>query len=48
VRIISGHGRVEGENALVVLIWVAIIFIAMVFLLSWLQRTLENKRRVAR
>lgn len=38
----------QGENALVVLIWVAIIFIAMVFLLSWLQRTLENKWRVAR
>jgi His/Glu/Gln/Arg/opine family amino acid ABC transporter permease subunit len=38
----------QGENALVVLIWVAIIFIAMVFLLSWLPRTLENKWRVAR
>jgi His/Glu/Gln/Arg/opine family amino acid ABC transporter permease subunit len=38
----------EGENALVVLLWVAAIFVAMVFLLSWLQRTLENRWRVAR
>lgn len=38
----------EGENALVVLLWVAAIFVAMVFLLSWLQRTLENRWRMAR
>lgn len=38
----------RGENALVVLLWVAVIFIAMVFLLSWLQRTLENRWRIAR
>ena len=38
----------RGENALEVLLWVAAIFVALVFLLAWLQRTLENKWRVAR
>lgn len=38
----------QGENALVVLLWVAAIFVALVFLLSWLQRTLENRWRIAR
>jgi ABC-type amino acid transport system permease subunit len=38
----------QGENALAVLLWVAAIFVAMVFLLSWLQRTLENRWRIAR
>lgn len=38
----------RGENALVVLLWVAVIFVALVFLLSWLQRYLENKWRIAR
>jgi len=38
----------RGENSLEVLIWVAVIFVALVFLLSWLQRTLENRWRVAR
>jgi glutamate transport system permease protein len=38
----------RGENALVVLLWVALIFVAMVMLLSWLQRYLENKWRIAR
>lgn len=38
----------RGENALDVLLWVAIIFVALVLLLSWLQRTLENRWRVAR
>ncbi len=38
----------RGENSLVVLLWVAAIFVALVLLLSWLQRTLENKWRVAR
>ena len=38
----------RGENALEVLLWVAVIFVALVFLLAWLQRTLENKWRVAR
>lgn len=38
----------QGENALVVLLWVAAIFVALVLLLSWLQRTLENRWRIAR
>ena len=38
----------RGENALVVLLWVAVIFVALVLLLSWLQRYLENKWRIAR
>ncbi|MCE0510348.1 MULTISPECIES: amino acid ABC transporter permease [Microbacterium] len=38
----------RGENALSVLLWVAVIFVALVLLLSWLQRYLENKWRIAR
>lgn len=38
----------QGENALVVLLWVAAIFVLLVFLLSWLQRSLENRWKVAR
>ena len=38
----------QGENALVVLLWVAAIFVALVLLLSWVQRSLENRWRVAR
>lgn len=38
----------RGENALVVLLWVALIFVAMVLLLSLIQRYLENKWRIAR
>lgn len=38
----------QGENALVVLLWVAAIFVVLVLLLSWLQRSLENRWRVAR
>ncbi len=38
----------QGENALVVLLWVAVIFVALVMLLSWAQRSLENRWRVAR
>ena len=38
----------DGENALVVLLWVAAIFVVLVFLLAWAQRALENKWRVAR
>ncbi|REJ04385.1 amino acid ABC transporter permease [Microbacterium bovistercoris] len=38
----------RGENALVVLLWVAAIFVALVMLLSWAQRSLENKWRIAR
>ncbi|WP_434811805.1 amino acid ABC transporter permease [Microbacterium sp. bgisy189] len=38
----------RGENALVVLLWVALVFVVLVLLLSWLQRHLENKWRIAR
>lgn len=38
----------RGENQLVVIIWVMVVFVALVLLLSWLQRTLENRWRVAR
>jgi len=38
----------RGENALAVLLWVAAIFVALVLLLSWAQRALENKWRIAR
>lgn len=37
-----------GENALVVLLWVMVVFVALVLLLGWLQRYLENKWRIAR
>ncbi len=38
----------RGENALVVLLWVMVIFVVLVLLLAWVQRTLENKWRIAR
>ncbi|MDR6198824.1 amino acid ABC transporter permease [Microbacterium sp. BG28] len=38
----------RGENALVVLLWVAAIFVVMVLALSVVQRRLENRWRVAR
>ncbi|MFG6474772.1 amino acid ABC transporter permease [Microbacterium sp. P06] len=38
----------RGENQLFVILWVAVIFVALVLLLSWLQRTLETRWRVAR
>jgi len=38
----------RGEPQLVVLLWVAVIFIALVALLSWAQRALEKKWRLAR
>lgn len=38
----------RGENALVVILWVMVIFVALVFLLAWAQRALENKWRVQR
>lgn len=38
----------RGENQLVVLVWVMVIFIVLVLLLAWLQRVIENKWRVAR
>lgn len=31
-----------------ILLWVAVVFIALVMLLTWLQRTLENRWRIAR
>lgn len=31
-----------------VLLWVAVIFVVLVMLLTWLQRTLENRWRIAR
>lgn len=38
----------RGENQLVVILWVMVIFVALVLLLSWAQRSLENRWRVAR
>ncbi|MFC7432795.1 MULTISPECIES: amino acid ABC transporter permease [unclassified Agrococcus] len=38
----------RGENALDVLLWVALFFVALVLLLSWLQQALERRWKVAR
>lgn len=38
----------RGENALVVLLWVAAVFVALVLILSAIQRRLETKWRIAR
>jgi len=38
----------RGEPAIVVLLWVAGIFVALVAVLSWAQRSLERKWKVAR
>ncbi len=38
----------RGENQFVVILWVMVIFVVLVLLLSWVQRTLEVKWRVAR
>lgn len=38
----------RGESQFAVILWVMVIFIALVLLLSWLQRSLENRWRVAR
>lgn len=38
----------RGENQLVVLVWVMVIFVVLVLLLAWLQRILERKWRIAR
>lgn len=35
-------------NPMEVLLWVALVFVVLVLLLSWLQRTLENRWRIAR
>lgn len=37
----------RGENALLVLLWVLIIFVLLVFVLSWLQNRLEKRWKVA-
>jgi len=46
--IIRANLSERGENALAVLLWVAAIFVVLVLLLSWLQRTLENRWRIVR
>lgn len=38
----------RGENAMLVLIWVAIVFVVLVLLLSWLQAVMEKRWRIAR
>lgn len=38
----------RGENALVVLLWVAAVFVVLVLVLSFVQRRLENAWRIAR
>lgn len=38
----------RGENQFVVILWVMVIFVALVFLLSWVQRVFENRWKVTR
>ena len=38
----------KGENQMVTLLWVMVIFVILVLLLAWLQRVLENRWKVAR
>lgn len=38
----------RGANQFEVILWVMVIFIALVLLMSWAQRSLENRWRVAR
>lgn len=38
----------RGENQFLVILWVMVVFVALVLLLSWLQRSLETRWRVAR
>ena len=38
----------RGENQFVVILWVMAVFIVLVLALSWAQRTLERRWRVAR
>jgi ABC-type amino acid transport system permease subunit len=38
----------RGENQFIVILWVMVIFIALVLVLSFVQRGLENRWRVAR
>lgn len=35
-------------NPMEVLLWVAVVFVVLVLLMSWLQRSLENRWRIAR
>ncbi|MGF3057223.1 amino acid ABC transporter permease [Microbacterium sp. YY-01] len=44
--IYDGHDR--PGNPMEVLLWVAVVFVALVMLLSWAQRGLENKWRITR
>ncbi len=38
----------RGADQMVVILWVMVIFVALVLLLSWVQRIFENRWRVAR
>lgn len=38
----------RGENSLIVLLWVLIIFVVLVLVLSWLQNRLEHRWKVVR
>lgn len=38
----------RGENQFIVILWVMVIFVALVLVLSWVQRSLENRWRVTR
>jgi glutamate transport system permease protein len=38
----------NGQNQLVTILWVMVIFVVMVLLLAWLQRVIENRWRIAR
>ena len=38
----------RGDNQMVVILWVMVVFVALVLMLSWAPRVLENKWRVAR
>ncbi|MFK4730041.1 amino acid ABC transporter permease [Agromyces mediolanus] len=38
----------RGENQFVAILWVMVVFVVLVLLLSWLQRTFENRWKVAR
>jgi ABC-type amino acid transport system permease subunit len=37
-----------GENQLVTILWVMVVFVVLVLLLAWLQRVLERRWKVAR
>ncbi|MCM3656826.1 amino acid ABC transporter permease [Agromyces mediolanus] len=38
----------RGENQFIAIVWVMVVFVALVLLLSWAQRALENRWKVAR